>query len=97
MSDYIKHDLNPRRIDHITEGLVEYSGEGTDPANANIDLLIAYIGELKTWVEEVLSPAVSGLIEVHRETGIDLKHWEPVLRLVQSAEPTFSIEGEPEW
>lgn len=95
--NYITDDLHPRRIQDLIEGLIETAGEGPEPFNADADALVEYIREVETWVAEILTPAVQSLIEVHRATGIDLKHWEPVLRLVQSTEPTFSIEGEPEW
>lgn len=93
---YISSDLTPPRIMDMLAGLTAVAGL-EDPEHADLEALESYINALNAWSVEVLLPAVSGLIEVHRRTGIDLKHWEPVLRLAQSADPTFSIEGEPEW
>lgn len=94
---YITKNLTPRQINPLIEGLTATAGEGEDPASADAEALAGYIEELRAWARDILSPAVQGIIEVHQATGIDLKHWEPVLRLVQSADPTFSIENEPEW
>ena len=33
--------------------------------------------------QAILLRAVAGLLEVHDDTGIDLYHWDPVLRLVE--------------
>lgn len=62
-----------------------------------LDSLVDEHGELEKWRDTVAIPAAMGLIEVHRASGIDLKHWKPVLNFVQSVYPSFSIEGEPEW
>lgn len=99
MADLITKDLHPRRIEDIAQGLLASAGEHPEygPEAADIGALIAYIAEVQKWQKEILLPAVDSIIMVHRHTGIDLKQWEPVLRLVQSARPEFSIEGEPEW
>ena len=93
---YITEDLNPRRIGHLVEGALATSGE-SDPDAADAEDLARYLRELETWVQDIAAPAADALIEVHRATGIDLKHWEPVLRFVQSVSPSFSIVGEREW
>lgn len=97
--DYLTEDLEPRKIDDVIEGLLTAAGENPEygPDAADIDVLIHYVAEVKKWREEVLQPAVDGLIEVHVATGIDLKNWGPVLNLVQSSNPEFSIVGEEVW
>ena len=87
----------PRRIHDLADGLTEVSGEGVDPSAADADALAEYIAALHEWIAEVAVPAVDSIIEVHRSTGIDLKHWGPVLNMVQSVHPEFSIVGEDEW
>ena len=89
-SNYVTEDLNPARIGAIADSIKYNSAE-------DYEVLVEQIDRLDRWIEEVAGPAVDGLIEVHRATGIDLKHWEPVLRLVQSVRPNFSIVGEREW
>lgn len=96
MTDYITEDLNPESIAELVEGIYQLTGE-EDPSYADLDSLIFGIGVLRKWVDEVAKPAADALIDVHQRTGIDLKHWEPVLRFAQSVRPAFSIEGEPEW
>ena len=68
-----------------------------DPADADADALEFVRVRLEAWKTNVLLPAVDGIIEVHKATGIDLKNWPPVLKMVQSVRPEFSTEGEPDW
>lgn len=97
MTDYITEDMHVVKIGALLQGLRANLGEGGDPEQADIEMVIAYLIALEAWQTHVLMPAVDSLIEVHRATGIDLKHAPDWLALVQSARPEFSIEGEPEW
>ena len=99
MDEYVTKDLTPVKIDDLLDGMWAATGEDPEfgPDAADIVALIEYVEETRKWRKEVLQPAVNGLMEVHIATGIDLKNWEPVLNLVQSSNPEFSIEGEREW
>ena len=97
MTDYITEDMTVPRIAGLLEGLRETLGEGEDPCSADIDSVIDYLHALENWYATVALPAADGLIEVHKATGIDLKHAPAWLRFAQSVRPDFSIEGEPEW
>lgn len=96
MADYIKEDLKPEDIVSLVKGIYQLTGE-EDPGDADADALVFAVNLMRAWVEEVAKPAADALIEVHQATGIDLKQWEPVLRLVQSVRPGFSIVGEVPW
>ncbi len=97
MTNYITEDMTVPHFGALLQGLRNNLGEGDDPSQADIDVVIDYLVALEFWQSFVLLPAVDSLIEVHRATGIDLKHAPDWLRLAQSARPEFSIEGEPEW
>jgi hypothetical protein len=97
MTDYITEDMQVARFGSLLRGLRATLGKGHDPSEADMDFVVDYLVALEAWEDHVLMPAVDSLIEVHRATGIDLKHAPDWLRLTQSARPDFSIEGEPEW
>jgi len=97
MTDYITEDMTVVSFAGLLQGLRNNLGEGGDPAQADIEVVVDYLVALEAWRDLVLLPAVDSLIEVHQATGIDLKHAPDWLRLAQSARPNFSIEGEPEW